>query len=212
MCVLGCRVQTLLSFVNFKLYHELGLPYPPVLDARLEEAAAELYEVMRQLAGRRKGQGEGEGRGVAQIAPGEEKGEGAAPLSGGASEAEVRDPQGAEDTDEAGARGGGSGPETGEAEQRQMQQLREQRQMQQLSEQEASARMAALQQRLQTLGALQSGSRAGSDGSAEAQEGGFEAAEAEEDAEDDEESAECRKLFRGLVFFLSREVRRSPVT
>jgi len=61
LCNPGLRVQTLVSFVNFKLYHELGLTYPPVLDARLEEAAAELYEIMRQLTGRRKSQGGGRG-------------------------------------------------------------------------------------------------------------------------------------------------------
>lgn len=33
-------MQTLLGFVNFKLYHELGLQYPPVLDENLEKAAA----------------------------------------------------------------------------------------------------------------------------------------------------------------------------
>ncbi|XP_024528624.1 pescadillo homolog [Selaginella moellendorffii] len=43
--------ETLLGFVNFKLYHSLGLNYPPVLDPRLEQAAAELYALMKDLAG-----------------------------------------------------------------------------------------------------------------------------------------------------------------
>eukprot|EP00249_Psilotum_nudum_P022036 c28349_g1_i1 orf=520-2442(-) len=43
--------ETLMGFVNFKLYHSLGLKYPPILDPRLEAAAAELYAVMRDLAG-----------------------------------------------------------------------------------------------------------------------------------------------------------------
>jgi hypothetical protein len=33
-------LQTLVGFVNFKLYHDLGLQYPPILDHRLEKAAA----------------------------------------------------------------------------------------------------------------------------------------------------------------------------
>nr|A8JBB2.1 RecName: Full=Pescadillo homolog [Chlamydomonas reinhardtii] len=57
--------NTLLQFVNFKLYHNLGaalpslrvyplfsqLRYPPVLDPRLEEAAAELAAIMKDIAG-----------------------------------------------------------------------------------------------------------------------------------------------------------------
>ncbi|MCO5562024.1 hypothetical protein L7F22_015650 [Adiantum nelumboides] len=41
--------ETLVGFVNFKLYHSLGLKYPPLLDAKLEAEAAELYAVMRDL-------------------------------------------------------------------------------------------------------------------------------------------------------------------
>ena len=37
-CLPAC--QALMGFVNFKLYHELGLAYPPSLDPRLERAAA----------------------------------------------------------------------------------------------------------------------------------------------------------------------------
>ena len=42
--------ETLVGFVNFKLYHELGLRYPPVLDEKLEKAAAELFGIMKGLA------------------------------------------------------------------------------------------------------------------------------------------------------------------
>jgi pescadillo protein len=42
--------QTLLEFVNFKLYHSLGLQYPPVLDATKEQAAAGLNAVMHDIA------------------------------------------------------------------------------------------------------------------------------------------------------------------
>lgn len=42
--------KTLVGFVNFKLYHELGLRYPPILDDKLEKAANELYGLMKGLA------------------------------------------------------------------------------------------------------------------------------------------------------------------
>lgn len=41
--------ETLLGFVNFKLYHSMGLKYPPILDPQLEAEAAELFAVMRDL-------------------------------------------------------------------------------------------------------------------------------------------------------------------
>eukprot|EP00850_Spirogloea_muscicola_P021137 SM000238S08038 [mRNA] locus=s238:669:5101:+ [translate_table: standard] len=41
--------ETLMGFVNFKLYHSLGLKYPPVLDPRLEAAAADLFSAMKSL-------------------------------------------------------------------------------------------------------------------------------------------------------------------
>ena len=42
--------QTLLQFVNFRLFHLLGLPYPPVVDPRMEAAAAGLAALMEDLA------------------------------------------------------------------------------------------------------------------------------------------------------------------
>lgn len=42
--------QTLLQFVNFKLYHMIGVSYPPIIDPRLEEAAAGLSAIMQDLA------------------------------------------------------------------------------------------------------------------------------------------------------------------
>ncbi|KAG6556455.1 hypothetical protein Mapa_002398 [Marchantia paleacea] len=38
--------ETLVGFVNFKLYHALGLNYPPVIDERLEKATAGVEELM----------------------------------------------------------------------------------------------------------------------------------------------------------------------
>ena len=42
--------EALLGFVNFKLFHTLGLHYPPLLDARLEAASAGLEAVMKVRA------------------------------------------------------------------------------------------------------------------------------------------------------------------
>ena len=42
--------QTLLQFVNYKLYHGLAVHYPPVLDSKLEQAAAGLASIMQDIA------------------------------------------------------------------------------------------------------------------------------------------------------------------
>eukprot|EP00898_Chlorokybus_atmophyticus_P005915 jgi/Chlat1/6324/Chrsp44S05895 len=42
--------EVLLGFIMYKLYHSLGVAYPPVLDEKLEQAAAGLSAVMMQLA------------------------------------------------------------------------------------------------------------------------------------------------------------------
>ncbi|KAL5833667.1 hypothetical protein ACOSQ3_017341 [Xanthoceras sorbifolium] len=39
--------ETLLAFVNFKLYHSINVKYPPILDSKLEASAAELYALSR---------------------------------------------------------------------------------------------------------------------------------------------------------------------
>lgn len=39
--------HTMLQFVNYKLYHFLGVRYPPVVDPKLEEAAAGLSAIMQ---------------------------------------------------------------------------------------------------------------------------------------------------------------------
>lgn len=41
--------ETLLAFVNFKLYHSINVKYPPILDPRLEALAADLYALSRYL-------------------------------------------------------------------------------------------------------------------------------------------------------------------
>ncbi|CAM0949343.1 unnamed protein product [Alopecurus aequalis] len=42
--------ETLLGFVNFKLYHSINVNYPPILDPRLEALAAELYALSRYMS------------------------------------------------------------------------------------------------------------------------------------------------------------------
>ncbi|KAF7819534.1 pescadillo-like protein [Senna tora] len=41
--------ETLLGFVNFRLYHSINVKYPPILDPRLEELAADLYALSRYV-------------------------------------------------------------------------------------------------------------------------------------------------------------------
>ncbi|KAH6778707.1 pescadillo-like protein [Perilla frutescens var. hirtella] len=41
--------ETLLAFVNFRLYHSINVKYPPILDPRLEALAADLYALSRYL-------------------------------------------------------------------------------------------------------------------------------------------------------------------
>ncbi|CAL5371802.1 unnamed protein product [Camellia sinensis] len=41
--------ETLLAFVNFKLYHSINVKYPPILDPQLEALAADLYALSRYL-------------------------------------------------------------------------------------------------------------------------------------------------------------------
>ncbi|KAI4383836.1 hypothetical protein MLD38_009632 [Melastoma candidum] len=41
--------ETLLGFVNFKLYHAMNVKYPPILDPRLEALAADLYALSRYV-------------------------------------------------------------------------------------------------------------------------------------------------------------------
>ena len=42
---------TLLQFVLFRLYHGLGLSYPPTVSPELAKASAELAAIMRELGG-----------------------------------------------------------------------------------------------------------------------------------------------------------------
>ncbi|CAH2058472.1 unnamed protein product [Thlaspi arvense] len=41
--------ETLLAFVNLKLYHSLNVKYPPILDSQLEALAADLYALSRYI-------------------------------------------------------------------------------------------------------------------------------------------------------------------
>lgn len=50
MCTFLEFYQTLLQFVNFKLYHTIGIQYPPVVDPNMEKAAAGLAAIMEDLA------------------------------------------------------------------------------------------------------------------------------------------------------------------
>lgn len=130
--------ETLLGFINFQLYHSINVKYPPILDARLEALAADLYALARVIDSR------------ASIMKSE-----------------------ATDLPESGQ----SGDQQGAVE-------------------ESELRLAQLQHQLPSNepGALMHlvEEAAGSD-------------------EDDTETKECKTLFKGLKFFLSREVPRESL-
>ncbi|CAG9463168.1 unnamed protein product [Pedinophyceae sp. YPF-701] len=68
---------TLAKFVNFKLYHALGVRYPPILDDKLDRAAAGLEALMRDIEGDGDGE-EGDGSDGSELEPdsGSEDGDG----------------------------------------------------------------------------------------------------------------------------------------
>uniref|UniRef100_A0A1D2AC54 Pescadillo homolog n=2 Tax=Auxenochlorella protothecoides TaxID=3075 RepID=A0A1D2AC54_AUXPR len=219
--------QTLLQFVNFRLYHLLGLRYPPLLDPELEEGAAELEAVMRDLAsaaGRRledtHAEAEPERREEAaadaavqrrltervrqleaEVAGGVGAGGLAAPASedGGEAEGEVGsegeefDIDSGEEEEGAGDKVAGDGEE----------------------EEDASASDPESED-------LEGGSESGEEEEESVDEGdsdgGADAGSADEAlagsyapgllVDPDDEAAVCATLFRGLVFFLGREVPR----
>jgi hypothetical protein len=48
--------HTLLQFILFKLYHRLGLKYPPGMPEEVEHAAAELQVIIKEVAGLQDGE------------------------------------------------------------------------------------------------------------------------------------------------------------
>lgn len=163
--------ETLVGFTNFKLYHELGLAYPPVLDPRLEEAAAELFGVMREVA-----------KSASKATP--------------ALEEEKRTDLGAPVQ---GVEQSGKGAAVEQNATKQEQQLAE-----------SALRLASLQSRLDEMDATQRGA---SEGEEVPPTAGSEAAEAADvdNEDDDPETQQCRGLFSGLIFHLSREVPRESL-
>ncbi|XP_026381551.1 pescadillo homolog isoform X2 [Papaver somniferum] len=49
--VKGTYYQTLLSFINFRLYQDINVNYPPTLDPRLEALGADQYALSKYIAG-----------------------------------------------------------------------------------------------------------------------------------------------------------------
>ncbi|GJP86332.1 hypothetical protein CLOP_g16367 [Closterium sp. NIES-67] len=211
--------ETLMGFVNFKLYHELRLAYPPKLDPRLEKAAADLYAVMRKLAEaaaaaklrreRKAIKAAAAASAVLLGAPADAAG--AVEGSAGYTAEEGGEEEKAEggEADEAAAEAAEKPPVDPEKEATEKLPV--------LRKQATASRMASLQSRLAAMEAV---ARAqGGEGRDEKDEEEVEGAgrkgrgeaEEEEGDEDDEETRVCRRLFRGLVFFLGREVPREPL-
>jgi pescadillo protein len=136
--------------VNFKLYHSLGLKYPPSLDATLEEVAAELAAAVSSIAGKAE----------------EEQGGG---------ESMENEPEAATSFGRVETAEGGSEEE----------------------------KLAELKERLGVVAGAEGSANGGVD---EAAPSGGEGTEEEEEEEENEETKTCRGLFKGLYFFLAREV------
>ncbi|CAI5479542.1 unnamed protein product [Closterium sp. Yama58-4] len=235
--------ETLMGFVNFKLYHELRLAYPPRLDPRLEKAAADLYAVMRKLAeAAAAARQKRERKAIKAAAAATAAALGAAPADAAAAAAagddadalqeraeKSTDEGGEEGKAEAGAEGGAAAaepakPAAGEGEGAAAAAAAEppvdpekeaSEKLPALRKQATASRMASLQSRLAAMAAAAEDNpdeeEKAEGGAGRKGTGGAEAEEEEEGDEDDEETRACRRLFKGLVFFLGREVPREPL-
>ncbi|CAI6011913.1 unnamed protein product [Closterium sp. NIES-65] len=257
--------ETLMGFVNFKLYHELRLAYPPRLDPRLEKAAADLYAVMRKLAEaaaaghtalhlhvlylyavmRKLAEAAAAARqkrerkafkeaaaasaallGAAPTAAAAGAGDDAAlqkraekSADGGGEEGKAEgEADGAAAASTAAEPAAGEGEGAAAAEPAVDAEKEASEKLPLLRKQATASRMASLQSRLAAMAAAaeanpdeeekaEGGAGRKGAGRAEAEE----EEEEEEGDEDDEETRACGRLFRGLVFFLGREVPREPL-
>ncbi|CAI5524843.1 unnamed protein product [Closterium sp. Naga37s-1] len=239
--------ETLMGFVNFKLYHELRLAYPPRLDPRLEKAAADLYAVMRKLAeAAAAARQKRERKAFKAAAAASAALLGAAPADAEAAAAAAAAAAGGDDatlqervekcTDEGGEEGKAEGeadgaaaastaaePAAGEGESAAAAagppvdpEKEASEKLPLLRKQATASRMASLQSRLAAMTAAAEANpeeeEKAEGGAGRKGAGGAEAEEEEEEGdEDDEETRACRRLFKGLVFFLGREVPREPL-
>lgn len=153
--------ETLAGFINFKLYHDHGLQYPPLLNSKLEADAAELYGVMKDLAAEQPEAAE-----VGQL-------DGASRASGDVAPKDVS-------------------PEE-----------REKRIV------ESQERLASLQNKLAAI--EDNKSQAEPSGSGDLRTEKAAETDADEDEDEDAETRTCKRLFKGLKFFLGREVPRESL-
>ena len=227
------------QFVNFKLYHSLGLRYPPVLDPRLEEAAEGLAAVMKDLAGQGGGgapatsaRGEGPRTPALPAAPAvaavdgaeEEEGEGLAvrmkqlegeirgerPRKGGAAAAgpveQGGESEGDEDADEEfEIDSGGSEEEEEGGEEVES----EEEESEEEAEEEESEQQQAAADPTDSVAAESDEEEAGEGAEDEGEEAVLVGGAV--DVEPDDDAGVCAALFRGLTFFLAREVPREQL-
>eukprot|EP00252_Welwitschia_mirabilis_P011146 TRINITY_DN2504_c0_g1_i1.p1 TRINITY_DN2504_c0_g1~~TRINITY_DN2504_c0_g1_i1.p1 ORF type:complete len:627 (+),score=164.26 TRINITY_DN2504_c0_g1_i1:273-2153(+) len=150
--------ETLMGFVNYKLYYSISLKYPPILDPQLEAAAAELYAVVKDLSSNTTESPEENGSGT--------------------NEDNVSTDTNVLTSDQKESR---------------------------LAE--SQARLALLQHRLSTMDK----ERDSTDMLEEEGKTTEQALDVDGDDEEDEEQRVCRTLFKGLKFFLGREVPRESL-
>lgn len=223
--------QSLLQFVNFKLYHAQGLRYPPVLDGKLEAAAAGLEALMHDLAQSGSGgggaakalpaaaapaeAGSGEERGVNPVAEQrigsladkvkelEEEIRGERPRANATPAAAPAAAEEEEEGDEAFEIDSGDEGDEGQEEQAGSSDDEEEEE-----EEEAAADGAPADPTDAELAGAGAGAASSDDEEMQQEEDGERLAGGAADVDADDDAAVCAALFKGLVFFLGREVPR----
>ncbi len=209
--------ETMLQFVNFKLYHMRGLRYPPTVDQRMEAAAEELAAIMRDLAGVQGAvdqQVQEQQQLLKQLEKQEAggKGGGMADGEGGEEEEEDSEDDGMDGSDDNDAPVLDSGDDEEEEEEEE-------------EPEEAAAAGDDDDDALALMDARRRGKVSSSSGLKQRQQRnrpqGDDDEEEERDGEAaaggalgvdaDDEASVCGALFSGLVFFLAREVPREPL-
>ncbi|PRW18309.1 pescadillo-family BRCT domain-containing [Chlorella sorokiniana] len=231
--------STLLQFVNYKLYHSLGLRYPPVLDPKLEQAAVGLEALMQDLASSGSGAAAAAPRQLAAAAAEDAEEGGVNPAAQqrlGSLADKVREleeeirgerPRGAAaaaaDAQQAGSEDGSASEEEEAAEEEGFE-IDSGDEGEDTEEEEEEADSGSDEEEEQAAADDPEDADLAAAGAAAGEASDDEGEQAEEEEEDgqqlaggaadvdaDDDAGVCASLFKGLVFFLGREVPREQL-